>query len=132
MDAKYTEVNEYARATTGPYLPKTPRLKITLSPTAYTRLPNNATLRLGIDYTHTSEIYNDVQDTWLLRRPKEDMVNASASIVAPGDKVTFTVGGANLTDRRFITTGQENDAAGVIYGTYNAPREWFATIGVKY
>jgi iron complex outermembrane receptor protein len=132
MDAKYTEVNEYAQATTGPYLPKTPRLKISLSPTVYTRLPNTATVRLGIDYSHTSEIYNDVQDTWLLRRPKEDMVNASASIVTPGDKVTFTAGASNLTDRRFITTGQENDAAGVIYGTYNAPREWFATIGVKY
>jgi iron complex outermembrane receptor protein len=132
MDAKYTEVNQYAQATTGPYLPKTPRLKVSLSPVAHTRLPNDATLRLGIDYTHTSEIYNDVQDTWLLRRPKEDMVNASASIAAPDERVTFTAGAANLTDRRFITTGQENDAAGVIYGTYNAPREWFATIGVKY
>ncbi len=132
MDAKYTEVNYYAQATTGPYLPKTPRLKLSLSPDAHTKLSTGATLRLGVDYTHTSEIYNDVQDTWLLRRPKEDLLNASGAIVSPDGKVTFTVGGLNLTDRRFITTGQVNDAAGVIYGTYNAPREWYATVGVKY
>jgi hypothetical protein len=33
----------------------------------------------------------------------------------------------DLTDRRYITTGQVNDAAGDVYGTCNAPREWFAT-----
>jgi len=132
MDAKYTEVNRYAQATTGPYLPKTPRLKLSLSPDAHTRLANGATLRLGVDYTHTSEIYNDVQDTWLLRRPKEDVLNASGEIISPNGKATLTVGGANITDRRFITTGQVNDAAGVVYGTYNAPREWYATVGIKY
>jgi len=132
MDAKYTEVNAYAQATTGPYLPKTPRLKLSLSPDAHTKLSNGATLRLGIDYSHTSEIYNDVQDTWLLRRPKEDLFNVASAIVSPSDKVTLTVGGTNLTNRRFITTGQVNDAAGVIYGTYNAPREWYVTVGVKY
>jgi iron complex outermembrane receptor protein len=113
-------------------LPKTPRLKLSLSPDAHTKLSNGATLRLGIDYSHTSEIYNDVQDTWLLRRPKEDLFNVASAIVSPSDKVTLTVGGTNLTNRRFITTGQVNDAAGVIYGTYNAPREWYVTVGVKY
>jgi iron complex outermembrane receptor protein len=77
-------------------------------------------------------MYNDVQNTELLKRPKEDMINASAAVVSPNGKVTFTVGGANLTDRRYITTGQPQIAGGVIYGTYDAPREWYATLGVKY
>ena len=132
MDAKYTEVSQFATATTGAYLPKTPKLKVSLSPEAHTRLGNGAALRLGVDFTHTSEMYNDVQNTELLKRPKEDMVNASAAVVSPNGKVTFTVGGANLTDRRFITTGQPQIAGGVIYGTYDAPREWYATLGVKY
>jgi hypothetical protein len=132
LDAKYTEVNNYAQATTGPYSPKTPRLKLSLSPDAHTKLSNGVTLRLGVAYTHTSEIYNDVQDTWQLRRPKGDLLNASCAIISPNGKATFTVGRANLTNRRFITTGQVNDAAGAVYGTYNAPREWYATVGVKY
>jgi iron complex outermembrane receptor protein len=132
MDAKYTEVNQFAQATTGPYLPKTPRLKVSLSPDVHTKLPNGATVRLGVDYTHTSEIYNDVQDTELLKRPKEDMFNVSTSIVSPSGKTTFTVGGTNLTDRRFITTGQPQVAGGTVYGAYNAPREWYATLGAKF
>ena len=132
MDAKYTEVNQFAQATTGPYLPKTPRLKLSLSPDVHTKLDNGATLRLGIDYTHTSEIFNDVQDTALLRRPKEDMFNVSSSFILPNGKTTLTVGGTNLTDRRFITTGQPQVAGGTVYGAYNAPREWYATVGVKY
>jgi iron complex outermembrane receptor protein len=132
MDAGYTEVNAGAAATTGAYLPKTPRLKITLSPELHAKLPNGAAWRLGADYTHTSETYNDVQNTPLLERPKLDLFNASSSIVAPNGKVTFTVGGTNLSDKRYITTGQPQIAGGVIYGTYNAPREWYATIGVKY
>jgi iron complex outermembrane receptor protein len=132
MDAHYLEVNKFAQATTGAELPKTPRLKLSVSPDAHTKLPNGATVRLGIDYTHTSEMYNDVQNTALLERPKVDFFNASASVVAPNDKVTFTVGGTNITDKRFITTGQPQIAGGVVYGTYNAPREWYATIGMKY
>jgi iron complex outermembrane receptor protein len=132
MDAKYTEVNQFAAATTGSQLPKTPKLKVSLSPDAHTKLPNGATLRVGVDFTHTSEMYNDVQNTPLLERPKVDMVNASTSLVSPDGKLTFTLGGTNLTDKRFITTGQPQIAGGVIYGTYNAPREWYATIGMKY
>jgi iron complex outermembrane receptor protein len=132
MDAKYTEVSQFAAATTGAYLPKTPKLKVSLSPDAHTRLDNGATLRVGVDFTHTSEMYNDVANTPLLKRPKEDMVNASAAVVSPNGKITFTVGGLNISDRRFVTTGQPQVAGGVVYGTYNAPREWYATLGVKY
>ena len=132
LDAKYTEISTFAQATTGSSLPKTPRLKFTLSPDAHTGLPNGATLRFGVDYTHTGEMFNDVQNTPLLARPKEDMFNASTAITAPNGRLTLTLGGTNLSDRRFITTGQPQIAGGVIFGTYNAPREWYATLGAKY
>ncbi len=79
LDAKYTEINPYALAYTGRSLPKTPRLKFSLSPDVHTHLPNGATLRLGVDYTHTSEMFNDVQNTPLLSRPKVDTFNASGT-----------------------------------------------------
>jgi iron complex outermembrane receptor protein len=132
MDAKYTEVNPWAQLTTGPYLPKTPRVKLSLDPDAHVELPNGAVVHLNLTYTHTSEMYNDVQDTWLLRRPKEDMFDVHSSFVWPNGRMTLTVGGTNLTNRRYITTGQVNLAAGDIYGTYNAPREWYATLTARY
>ena len=132
MSAHYTEIIAGAAATTGPELPKTPRLKFSLSPDVHTKLPNGATLRLGVDYTHTSEMFNDVQNTPLLSRPKVDMIDASAGIIAPDGRLTFTLGGTNLGDKRFITTGQPQIAGGVVFGTYNPPREWYASIGLKY
>jgi iron complex outermembrane receptor protein len=76
-------------------------------------------------------MFNDVQNTPLLERPKVNMIDASTSYVSPDGKLTLTLGGTNLTDKRFITTGQPQIAGGVIFGTYNAPREWYATFGLK-
>ena len=132
LDARYTEINPDSEGTTGSSLPKTPHFKVSLSPDVHTKLPNGATVRLGADYTFTSKIYNDVENTPLLERPKEHLVNASTSLLSPDGRVTVTLGGTNLTDRRFITTGQAQIAGGVVFGTYNPPREWYATIGVKY
>lgn len=131
MDAYYTQISPFAVATTGPVLPKTPRWKAALSPDVHTKLPSGATLRAGVDYTFTSQMFNDVQNTPLLARPNVNMVDASASYVTASGKATFTVGGTNITDKRYITTGQPQFAGGVVFGTYNAPREWYATFGLK-
>jgi iron complex outermembrane receptor protein len=132
MDAYYTSINPGALATTGHDLPKTPRFKVSIGPDVHTLIANGATLRAGVDYSHTSHMFNDVQNTALLARPDVDMINASTSIVSPSGKITFTIGGTNLTDKRYITTGQPQIAGGVIFGTYNPPREWYATLGMKF
>ncbi len=131
MDAKYTRISQYAQATTGPTLPKTPRWKAALSPEVHNTLANGMTLRVGLDYTFTSEMFNDVQNTPLLSRPKVSMLDAVASIVSPNGKVTLSLGGTNVTDKRYVTTGQPQIAGGVIFGTYNPPREWYASIDVR-
>jgi iron complex outermembrane recepter protein len=132
MDAYYTSINPAAAAFTGSELPKTPRVKLSISPDAHTTLGNGATLRLAAGYSYTSHMFNDAQNTPLLSRPDVNNVDLSGSIVSPSGKITFTVGGTNLTDKRYITTGQPQIAGGVIFGTYNAPREWYATLGFKY
>src|SRR5450631_3649807 len=106
MDARYTQISQFAQATTGPVLPKTPKWKVAISPEAHTRLANGATWRLGVNYTYTSAMFNDVQNTPLLSRPDVDMIDASTSIASPSGKITFTIGGTNLTDKRYVTTGQ--------------------------
>jgi iron complex outermembrane receptor protein len=103
-----------------------------VSPDLHTRLGNGATVRLGLDYSHVGKMYNDVEDTELIARRKSDVVGASAGITSEDGKRTLTVGGTNLTDQRYLTTGQAQYAGGVVYGTYNAPREWFATLDFKY
>jgi outer membrane receptor protein involved in Fe transport len=116
----------------GTSLPKTPKWKINLSPRYEMKLASGASVILLADWTHTSGIWNDTARTYLLYRPANEMVNASISYREPHDHWTVTVGGTNLTDVRYLTTGGSNIAAGTVFGSYNRPREWYARLGVKF
>jgi len=118
--------------TTASLLPKTPRWKYSVSPTYKTGLPNGGSLRLGLDFTHISEMANDSINTSLLMRPVSNLLNASLTYASPDDKYEFVVGGTNITDDRFLTTGNQDTTASIIYGTYNPPAEWYVTGRVKF
>lgn len=132
MDAHYTKILAGASSTTGRQLPKTPKWKFDISPEFDQSLGNAGDLRFAVDYTHISAMFNDVANTPLLGRPAVDLVNASVTYATANDHYELVVGGSNLTDARYVTTGQPQVAGGVVFGTYTAPSEWFATLRVKY
>jgi len=41
-------------------------------------------------------------------------------------------GGTNITDDRYLTTGNQDTTASIIYGTYNPPAEWYVTGRIKF
>jgi iron complex outermembrane receptor protein len=118
--------------TTSSLLPKTPRWKYSLSPTYKTGLPNGGSLRLGLDFTHTSVIANDAIDTSLLMRPDTNVLGASMTYASADDKYEIVLGGTNITNDRFLTTGNQDTTASIIYGTYNPPAEWYVTGRLKF
>jgi iron complex outermembrane receptor protein len=59
------------------------------------------------------------------------MLNASIQYQAP-EHWSLTVGATNLTDERYLVTGQFQGAGGVIFGTYSRPREWYARLGFEF
>ncbi len=120
------------RSTLRGLLPKTPRWKYSLSPTYKANLPNGGSLRLGLDFTHTSEMANDAINTSLLMRPVTNVLNASLTYASPDARYELTLGGTNITDDRFLTTGNQDTTASIIYGTYNPPAEWYVTGRVKF
>jgi iron complex outermembrane receptor protein len=65
-------------------------------------------------------------------RQATDVVNASLQYQEPNERWNLTVGGTNLTDERYLVTGQAQFAGGQAYGTYSRPTEWYARIGVKF
>jgi iron complex outermembrane receptor protein len=143
IDAQYTSlepglngtnacVQPYSPCITlGSKLPKTPKWKISLSPTYTYYFPSEAALRLAVDYTHTASMFNDSFNTSVLRRPDVDNVNLALTYIAPSDRYELTVGGTNITDQRYLTTGNEDYASGLIYGTYNPPAEWYLTLRAR-
>jgi iron complex outermembrane receptor protein len=73
-------------------------------------------------------MFNDSFNTSILRRPDTNLVNPSVTYIAPGDRYEVVVGGTNVTGDRYLTTGNEDASSGLIYGTYNAPAEWYVTL----
>jgi iron complex outermembrane receptor protein len=84
------------------------------------------------DVTFTDKMKNDTEGTYLLDRPATTVINASVTYKPVSGFWDLTVGGTNLTNERYLTTGQAQYAGGQIYGTYSRPAEWYARLGVKF
>lgn len=121
-----------AGATVGGPLPKTPDWKANIGPRIDLPLGNSGTLSLLADYTYTSSMRNNVEGTFALNRGATNIINASVIYAAPGGKYTLTVGGTNLTNKRYLTSGSSIPASGVVAGTYSRPSEWYARVGFKF
>jgi len=113
-------------------LPKTPETKFAIGPQYEAALPNSGKLRFGVDFSHTSDMYNDAPNTALLHRPSVSNVNAAVHYLSPEERYQLTLGGTNLTDKRYIVVGSVNGAEGETVGTYSRPREWYLTLRVNF
>lgn len=143
LDAYYTQLDPAVAVTSGPDalqagaiiggpLPKTPEWKINISPRLELPMGNGGKIVLLGDWTHTTKIWNNVERTFSLLRPKVDIINASISYTDPSERYTLTLGGTNLTGERYLASGTSIPASGVISGSYNRPAEWYARIGFEF
>jgi iron complex outermembrane receptor protein len=112
-------------------LPKTPMWKVNLNPQFDADLGDNMGLVIQAAYTHVSTVYNNSLNTPLLKRPTMDLLDASVQVNFANDRYGIVVGGTNLTDKRYITTGQTNYAAGFVSGTYSPPAQWYLILRMK-
>ena len=113
-------------------LPKTPKYKFTFYPEYTYLLPNQASLRMLVDFTYAAEMFNDSLNTPELRRPASRIMDASLHYISPDERYDVALGGTNITNDRFITTGSPNIGAGELGGTYNEPAEWYLRITAKF
>lgn len=108
-------------------LPKTPKFKSNLGPQYVFNLPNAAALQFNADWTYVTHEFNDIGNTWQLERPAMSLVNASGTYRAPSGSWELAVGGINITDKRYVVSGQNQGGVAVIDASYNAPAEWYVT-----
>jgi outer membrane receptor protein involved in Fe transport len=140
-DSKYTSVLPNAVVLPNPFqagisvgadLPKSPKWKFNFSPRYKLDLGDKGAVVILADYTHTSSVWNDTERTFLIRRPGLDQINASITYQAPSDNWELTAGATNLTNERYIVTGQAQIAGGQIYGTWSRPAEWYVKLGLRF
>jgi iron complex outermembrane receptor protein len=112
-------------------LPKTPKYKFYFGPQYARPLAGGGTLTLNADYTYTAKLFNDLGNEELLKRDATNIVNASITYSAPDDKWSLTFGGTNISDDRYIVSGQNQGGVGLIDAVYNRPKEWYAAFRVN-
>ncbi len=112
-------------------LPKTPKYKFYFGPQYARPLAGGGTLTLNADYTYTAKLFNDLGNEELLKRDATNIVNASITYSAPDDKWSLTFGGTNISNDRYIVSGQNQGGVGLIDAVYNRPKEWYAAFRVN-
>jgi iron complex outermembrane recepter protein len=144
LDATYTRLDPAVAVTSGTIpgfqagalvggpLPKTPSWKFNISPRLELPIGNGGKVVLLGDWTHTTKMWNNVERTIALLRPSTDLFNASISYTDPSDRYSLTLGGTNLSDERYIQSGNSIAASGVVSGVYSRPREYYLRLGVNF
>ncbi|MEX2525290.1 MAG: TonB-dependent receptor [Gammaproteobacteria bacterium] len=94
-------------------------------------LASGATINFHADWVFNSKIANDINNTPELMQDDTHFLNLAVTYTNPSDNWSITAGGKNVTDERHIVTGQNQPAAGLIYGTYNRPAEWYLTLRIR-
>jgi iron complex outermembrane recepter protein len=105
---------------------------VNFSPRYAFELGNGGKLTVLGDYTFISKQTNNVERTFALNRPSVSIVNASIAYSDPAEHYTVTIGGTNLTNKRYISSGTAIPAFGAIIGSYSRPAEWYARLGFKF
>lgn len=129
LDAEYTELNELVGLDPNSLeLPNTPDM------TASVALNWHLTesFSLNVNYSYTSEVYNDFENTAELKADSSAILGASIKYSSPEEKWSVTGGVTNLTDERRLISGFDAGALDFVIGSYNRPREMYLTVGYNF
>lgn len=88
-------------------------------------------LAFRVDYSYTDEIFNDSQNSPFLFEDSFELWNASVRF-SLGESLDLVVFGKNLTDERYIQSGDSNFGLGFHEANYNRPREYGVTARYRF
>ena len=134
IDAEYDELNlpttNVAQAISlKTKLPNTPETTVNIS-ADYTHPLAWGSLVVRGDYRYTDDLYNDAQNSPFLYQDGYHTFNASLTFSSGNWDIS--VFGTNLTDKRFITSGDSNFGLGFHEANYNRPREFGGLIRYRF
>lgn len=84
------------------------------------------------DYIYRDAIEHDVFNDPRLRQPAFDVVNAYASFQTLDERWEVSLFATNLTDTRYRISGNSSVGMGLAESTFSAPREYGATLRLRF
>jgi len=138
-DAKYRSVlplnplvSADQQVTLNSRLPNTPEWSINAYASHTLKVGDSGEIRSRVDWSYSSQVENDSVNSIFLRQPGYHLINASIGYhdVDKGWSITGFV--KNLTDKRYIVSGDSNFGIGFHEANFNPPREWGVTLRYQY
>jgi iron complex outermembrane receptor protein len=133
-DAEYQEINEIPGLSLSidedAKLVNTPENTFNLGLEWGIPLASNE-LAFRVDYSYTDEMFNDSQNSPFLFEDSFELWNASVRF-SLGEALDLVVFGKNLTDERYIQSGDSNFGLGFHEANYNRPRQYGVTARYRF
>ena len=130
-DAEYSEVlplsptlPAFQQVQLDTALPNTPKFTLSAAIDYEARITETGDVRFHADWAHKSSIENDAVNSPFLTSGKTDVFNASVGYVHNDGQWSLTGFVDNLSDERFITSGDSNFGIGFHEANFNRPREY--------
>jgi iron complex outermembrane receptor protein len=120
------------RITTATRLPNAPKWVGMLAADYDIPVSGGGSFALHADWKYTADVYNDAQNSVFLFQPAVRVGNASLEYRAATDQWSVRLFVDNLTDERYIVSGDSNYGIGFHEANYNRPREWGVAARVNF
>ena len=132
LDAQYTQLEPGTALRRGFLFFNTPKESASITGDYTQAVGANREIVLHGDYSYRSRVANDAENTPELMAGPQGILGAAITLRDADGKWRGTLGGHNLTDRRYVIAGQNQSGIGYIAATYSRPREWYATVGYHF
>lgn len=113
-------------------LVNTPALSLNLGAEYAFDLAGGHELAARLDYAYTDDVHNDSQNSPFLFQESYDVWNARLRFESASRVWSATLFVDNLTDERFIVSGDSNFGLGFHEANYNRPREYGVRISANF
>jgi len=113
-------------------LPNTPEWSLSAYAAHTAEVSSSIEIRTRVDWSYTSRIENDAQNSRFLTQEGVNLVNASIGLHELDNNFSVTGFVKNLFNERYIVSGDSNFGIGFHEANFNEPREWGVTLRYEY
>jgi iron complex outermembrane receptor protein len=134
IDARYTETNPGSTITLSSQFVETPKWSATATAEYSIPLANGSSLKAAADYTYKSATYLDPGNTAQLTQGDVGLVNARLTFVPSHGAWQASIFGTNLGNKVYLSAAGASvlSTLGLVEGQIAPPREWGATVEMKF
>lgn len=140
LDAKYVAIRANPALVSTPEqvidtdtrLPNAPKWQGTISGSYTHELESGAEIDFRGDLRFSSSVANDAQNSRYLNQDSYQVLGLSAGFRSADRSWSARVFVENVTDERYIVSGDSNFGIGFHEANFNRPREWGVTLGFNF